>query len=189
MSNPCKLRQSEVNNGVQGVCRACGYSYHEHTPDNLSSPHLDELREKLRRDIGFFKHTFKYYDYIEAPEGTLGGKYPSPRAIEELDSFMDRIMPTISHHLEQERVRVHNELTDNERKVWLYREDLENRLLKARIDEANNLHRRIKSGEFGNNLYGDLIRVREKLRKRVNYLRKERRELKAQLTTNKSKEK
>lgn len=44
------------------------------------------------------KYGFKYWDYIEAPEGTLGGKYPSQRAIAELDRITDDFMQLINAH-------------------------------------------------------------------------------------------
>lgn len=58
----------------------------------------DELREQLRRRIGVAKYGPKYFDYIEAPEGTLGGKYPNPIAIKELDHILDDVMQLIQAH-------------------------------------------------------------------------------------------
>lgn len=45
------------------------------------------------------------------------------------DPVIERVMQLIK----QDRERLHNELTDNERKVWLYREDLDRRIREAEI--------------------------------------------------------
>jgi len=59
MSNPCKLGMAEVNNGLGGICRACGYSYFEHrvtdpnqtlSKDTLSDEQLREDVKQLRSD-------------------------------------------------------------------------------------------------------------------------------------------
>ena len=52
MSNPCKLDQHQVNNGLGGRCRACGYSYFEHALTS-SIPRDEELEDlAIRIAIG-----------------------------------------------------------------------------------------------------------------------------------------
>jgi hypothetical protein len=70
-----------------------------------STPSDDEgLREELREVVGLAMYNFKYHDYIKTVPTIPRGKYPSERAIAELDSVMDDLMALISQKITEARI-------------------------------------------------------------------------------------
>lgn len=91
------------------------------TPQSMSE---EELREINEADGEVRKILIKLINYVLKGEPSGETRLNPKQAEDALTQY--------SLTKQQEK---HNELTDNEQKVWLYREDLEKRLLEARVDE------------------------------------------------------
>jgi len=64
-----------------------------------------DIREAVREEIGLFKYTWKYHDYIES-------EHVNRRAITELENTTDRVMALIDSHIKRARIEELERLTD-----------------------------------------------------------------------------